>query len=322
MTMDKPSHIEVVVPCYNHAAFVEQTLRSIMQQTRSPEKLLVIDDGSTDDSAKVIEDALGDCPFACEFISRPNKGLSATLNEGLAKTRGDYFAYLGSDDLWLPEFLEARVALLESRPDAVLAHGNAYVIDADANIFECSSDYQTYVDDEARTLLDRSLGPISSTVCHRRSSVEKFGWNEASRLEDFELYLYLSYEGTFAFDPRVLSVARLHGNNASRDTDWMLEECLAAHRRVANRLKLDELHLKSVLAKTSLEYSLLFARKGRRSKAITLMVRNWATAPDLIKPIKVGALCLLPAGLKRIRDERNKQKVDERFKEVQKSLQR
>src|SRR5688572_16029222 len=109
----------VFVPCYNHSAFVEETLRSILGQTLAPDALLVIDDGSTDDSARIIEDVLKGCSFPCELISRPNRGLSATLNEGLAKTSGDYFAYLGSDDLWLPEFLEARVQLLERRPDAV-----------------------------------------------------------------------------------------------------------------------------------------------------------------------------------------------------------
>jgi len=312
----KARRVSAFVPCHNHAAFVGQTLRSIFGQKQFPDELLVIDDGSDDDSQKVIENALKDCPFPCELISRPNKGLSATLNEAFAKTSGDYFAYLGSDDLWLPEFLAARVELLESRPDAVLAHGNAYVIDADGRIFESSADWQTYIDDNARPLLDRAVAPISSTVCHRRSILEKFNWNEASRLEDFEMYLYLSYEGKFAFDPRTLSSARMHGTNASRDSEWMLEECLAAHRRVASRLGLSDRYLENVLSRTSLEYALLFARKGNSSKAISLMVRNWIKAPDIGKPIKVLGHCLLPASLKRARYEKNKQKAGERFKEM------
>ncbi len=309
----KIRRVSAFVPCFNHAAFVGQTLRSIFEQARFPDELLVIDDGSDDDSVKVIENVLKDCPFPCELISRSNKGLSATLNEAFAKTSGDYFAYLGSDDLWLPEFLAARIELLESRPDAVLAHGNAYVIDATARIFESSADWRTYVNDDARHLLNRGVAPISSTVCHRRSALEKYGWNEASRLEDFEMYLYLSYEGTFAFDPRVLSAGRIHVTNASRDTEWMLEECLMAHRRVAGHLGLHESHLKSVLAKTSLEYALLFARKGQRSKALSLLLSNWASAPDVIKPFKVLGHSLLPGGLKRFRAERQKEAAVQRF---------
>src|SRR2546423_83206 len=121
--------VSVVVPSYNHARFVEKCLRSIFRQTLRPSELVVIDDGSSDDSPRVIERVLKDCPVACEFVVRPNRGLAATLNEGLACTRGPYFAYLGSDDLWLPEFLAARVAQLAARPRAVVAYGHAYSID-------------------------------------------------------------------------------------------------------------------------------------------------------------------------------------------------
>src|SRR5215211_8634377 len=121
MPKDGPKHsqdarVAVVVPSYNHAPYVAAALRSVFAQTRAPARLLVIDDGSRDGSPQVIEDALKDCPFPCELIARGNRGLCATLNEGLAKTEGTYFAYLGSDDIWLPGLLEARVALLAQRP--------------------------------------------------------------------------------------------------------------------------------------------------------------------------------------------------------------
>ena len=78
--------------------------------------MIVIDDGSKDESVEIIKRVLQDCPFENEFISRENRGLCATLNEGFAKTSGEYFAYLGSDDLWLPEFLAESIELLEKRP--------------------------------------------------------------------------------------------------------------------------------------------------------------------------------------------------------------
>src|SRR5947209_8516008 len=109
------ARVSVVVPSYNHAPFVGAALRSVFRQTLQPAELLVIDDGSADDSPRVVEEMLKDCPFPCELIARANRGLCATLNEGLSKTRGRYFAYLGSDDLWLPDFLAARVPLLEER---------------------------------------------------------------------------------------------------------------------------------------------------------------------------------------------------------------
>src|SRR6266436_5228600 len=119
----EPAAVSVVVPSYNHAPFIEATLRSIIKQTLRPAQLLVIDDGSSDNSPAVIERVLSDCPFSCELVARGNRGLCATLNEGFEQTSGDYFAYLGSDDLWLPDFLDARVRLLETRPNALLAYG-------------------------------------------------------------------------------------------------------------------------------------------------------------------------------------------------------
>src|SRR5690242_19431645 len=96
----KADHLEarvsVDVPSYNHAQFVAMTLRSIMKQSCVPAELVVIDDGSTDDSPGTIEQTLKECPFPCELIVRSNRGLCATLNEGLERTAGDYFAYLGS----------------------------------------------------------------------------------------------------------------------------------------------------------------------------------------------------------------------------------
>ncbi|MCS7054106.1 MAG: glycosyltransferase family 2 protein, partial [Ignavibacterium sp.] len=102
--------INVFVPSFNHSSFIEQTLRSIFHQTLPPKKLLVIDDGSSDDSPKVIEKVLKDCPFEHYFIKRENRGLTKTLNEALSMLEdAEFFAYIGSDDIWFPEFLQKRI---------------------------------------------------------------------------------------------------------------------------------------------------------------------------------------------------------------------
>ncbi|HNU09464.1 MAG TPA: glycosyltransferase family A protein, partial [Pyrinomonadaceae bacterium] len=121
--------VTVVVPSYNHARFVERTLRSIFAQTLAPKNLIVIDDGSKDESVAVIEQTLRDCPFASELIVRENRGLCATLNEALSKTDSEYFAYISSDDLWFPGFLSSRSRMLNERPKAVLAYGYSFLID-------------------------------------------------------------------------------------------------------------------------------------------------------------------------------------------------
>lgn len=271
--------ISVVVPSYNHARYVARTLRSVFAQTHAPAQLLVIDDGSRDESARVIERALAACPFPCEFVARENRGLAATLNEGLARVAPSrYFAYLGSDDVWLPDFLRARVALLERRPRATLAYGHCHYIDAEDRATDCTTDWATYADGDARQMLWRGTGPHSPTVAYRRDALARYGWNEGARLEDYELYLLLAADGEFAFDPRALSAWRVHGENASRDLDFMMREWLAAQRRVAPRVGLSDSELARAQAALTWSCAENFARRGEKAKALGLLYHSWRGA--------------------------------------------
>jgi alpha-1,3-rhamnosyltransferase len=286
--------VSVVVPSFNHAAFVQTTLRSIFNQTQAPEQLLVIDDGSTDGSPEIIERTLQDCPFPSELIARNNRGLCPTLNEALAATNGDYFAYLSSDDVWLPEFLEARVSLLEDTPEAVLGYGHCFLIDAANQIIDCTLDWASYANGNAREmLLQETFAPMSPTVLYRRRPLENESWHEQAKLEDYDLYLRLSTIGDFAFDPRVLSAWRQHDHNTSRDLAWMIDARLAAQRRVADRLGLSagELeHYQRILQFAGAEDLL---RLGEKAKAFKLLSQSIAGAPSplaLLKPL--ARLCL------------------------------
>jgi alpha-1,3-rhamnosyltransferase len=270
--------VSVVVPSFNHAPFIETCLRSIFRQTHAPAELLVIDDGSTDNSPQIIERALRECPFPCEFLARRNRGLCATLNEGLERTSGDCFAYLGSDDVWLPEFLQARLALLEARPHAVLAYGHAYLIDEHDRIIDCTRDWAQYADGDARHMLLQAIAPMSPTVLYRRRALERHRWTEQARLEDYDLYLRLSVEGEFAFDPRVLSAWRQHSYNTSRDQVFMLDEQLKALRSAASRFGLGANELEWLQAALRFHRAEDFLRAGQKRAALGLMRHNLSGA--------------------------------------------
>ena len=263
----------VLVPSYNHAPFIERCLKSIIKQTFQPTKLLVIDDGSNDDSAKIIETVLRDCPFSSDLIVRENRGLCATLNEGFTGSSGKYFAYLGSDDVWLPKFLENRVRLLENRVNAILGYGNAFLIDEYDCVIDCSADWGIYPDGDARPMLFSGTAPLSSTVLYRRSAIINTQWNEQSKLEDYDFYLRLFDNGDFAFDREVLSAWRLHDHNTSDDLSLMLSECLSSQERHLAELAPKE--LEAVHNQTKLHYLTNFLRKGRKKSALTLIQQDW-----------------------------------------------
>jgi len=272
------SEISVLVPSYNHAPFVERTLRSIFAQTHAPKKLLVIDDGSKDESVEIITQVLRDCPFENEFIVRENRGLCATLNEGFEKTDEEFFAYLGSDDIWLPEFLEKQIALLNGRNNAVLAFGHAFLIDENDQIIDRTDNWTRFADGDALPFLLRGEIFSSPSVVYRRNALEKYKWNENSRLEDYELYLKLATENEFARNEEVLSAWRQHGANTSDNTPLMLEEMISAQNLLAENLKISREELDKIQTEVKFNSVANHIRQGHRREAAWLFLQNLSGA--------------------------------------------
>lgn len=279
----------VLVPSYNHAQFIEECLRSIIVQKLPPRKLLVIDDGSTDGSLKIIEKVVKDCPFDAELIARGNRGLCNTLNEGFDLSEGEFFAYLGSDDRWLPDFLASRERLLRESPDAVLGFGNCLMIDEAGNVTGSTADnfesQSMYVRSDPKEMLLTGMAPASPTVAYRRSFLSSGIWNDKARLEDYELYLKLSERGEFAFDPAVHSAWRVHDRNTSHDQAMMLEETLAAQARNAALLGLDGNGVEAARAATTFRHARIALQTGDKRRAFQLARSSWTgtNAATLIK---------------------------------------
>jgi alpha-1,3-rhamnosyltransferase len=308
--------VSVVVPSYNHAQFVQATLRSIMKQTLAPAELVVIDDGSNDDSPRLIERELRDCPFPCELIARENRGLCATLNEGFERTASTYFAYLGSDDLWLPGFLEARVRLLEARPRAVLAYGHAFFVDEENRVVDCTADWANYANGDVREMLLGTTAPMSPTVVYRRAaltSLDGHRWDPRSKLEDYDLYLRLCAVGEFAFDARVLSAWRRHGSNVSWDQTLMLVEQLLAQERAARKFGFTDEQVAELQRTTRFNRAEDFLRVGQKSRALSLMMNNWRGIKDSRAPARMLLRLLIPNSLMRRRAQRRQRSAFARY---------
>lgn len=300
------------VPSYNHAPFLEKCLRSIIDQTLKPKKLLVIDDGSKDGSPKIIERVLKDCPFDAELVVRANRGLCATLNEGFARSSGEYFAYLGSDDVWFSAFIAERVKLLDSHRDAVLGYGNALFLDENDEVFDSSAEWWNFPTD-AREMLRLGIAPISSTVFYRRWALEKYEWNEDSRLEDYEFYIKLCDEGEFAFDRQVLSVWRHHGYNVSGDMNLMLAEVLAAQKRNPEKLALDETNFDEIQRRVRFRYAGDFLQKGYKKDALKLAAKNWRGAASKTQVLKFSARMFVPMSVINLRRKIWREKMKNKY---------
>lgn len=308
--MDPPSQtnpptVSVVLPSYNHAPFVKQCLTSIFRQTLVPAELIVIDDGSRDDSLQVIEKTLNDCPFPSELYHRENKGLCRTLNEGLDRTKGEFFAYLGSDDIWLPGFLEARIGSLAADPSAAMAYGHCYIINEQNEIIGESEKAGIDEYPNARDRLLYGFTPTSCTVAYRKSFLARQRWNPEIRLEDYDLYLRLCGEGELIFDPRVLSAWRSHGYNTSADQEFMVREMVEAINRNADALGLDAAELKLVTGRRTIPLIDRYLAEGKRLKAARLFLDNLHGFPTTGRIIKKAAKLMLPSSAYGLRSRSN-----------------
>jgi alpha-1,3-rhamnosyltransferase len=295
--MDSPEKesqpsVFAVVPSYNHAPFVQGCLRSIIGQSLKPKKLLVIDDGSSDGSPAIIADVLKDCPFESELIARENRGLCSTLNQALELSDGEFFAYLGSDDVWLPSFLEQQTRLLRDRPTAVLAFSHAYLVDEHDRIFDSTAEWTDFADGDVRPMLLRGTVFSSPGVLYRRLCLMRHRWNEKSRLEDYEMYLRLSNEGHFARNRKVLSAWRQHGENASDDLRLILDEMIAAQRRTQPSDEVEAIQ-------TRLRFAAVenFVRYGYRYEAARLFVENLRGAGSALEVLRMAARLAMPQTL-------------------------
>ena len=269
---------------------------SIMAQTVPPMQLLVIDDGSQDDSPRIIEKILNDCPFPAELIVRGNRGLTRTLNEGFAKSSGKYFAYLGSDDYWFPEFLENRQRVLGESPDAGVVYGNSYIVDENDSIKDCTENWKLYAGGEIRSLLYAGCAPISSSVVYRRSAIESFFWDEDIQLEDYDCYLRILLDGVFAFDPQALSAWRQHGSNTSSDSEMIMRECLTAQTKNLQML-IDADELRKIQNSTKLQHLEVFLRKGKKREALRHMWQDETLFLSVLKSKRHVAKLIFPHAL-------------------------
>jgi glycosyltransferase involved in cell wall biosynthesis len=128
--MSPPSEptISVVIPCYNGARFIRETLESVRAQTRPVLEVIVVDDGSTDDSAAIAE-SFG--PLV-RVIRQPNQGESVARNRGIDEAKGDWIAFLDADDLWLPEKNEKQLTSLT--PGAIASCTGYYAFTDDNKV--------------------------------------------------------------------------------------------------------------------------------------------------------------------------------------------
>ena len=265
--------VSVIIASYNHGPYIEASILSVLQQSYPNVELLVIDDGSSDDSVERIRRLQAAHGF--DFRVQQNQGLSRTLNEAIARAKGELIAPFGSDDIMLRERLARQVAYLEGKPEVGICAGNIQEIDADGTFLAPPRALPLRRLDFEDVFLDRKPGAPAPTLLFRREALERVGgFDPEIRLEDLLIELKITRAG-FYLDilPDVLAQYRVHATNTYKNYRFMVENVLKTYAQFADHPAYAE-----VCARFR-NSMLLKAARGDRALALELLrglpLRYW-----------------------------------------------
>ncbi|SRR6266446_3527033 len=214
--------VTVVITCHNHGRFLRDAVGSVRRQTFTDLELIVVDDGSTDDTPAVA----ATLP-AARYIRQDHAGLSAARNSGWRASRGRYVSFLDADDRFLPQALQVGVTCAVMHPDAAFVSG--HYVDIDASGLRIPRRHQPCAtSNHYEELLRSNYIGMHATVLYRREALERLGGFDPSLAagEDYDLYLRVARQAPIVCHHELVAEYRRHDANMSLNAALMLSASL------------------------------------------------------------------------------------------------
>lgn len=214
--------VSVIIPTYNYGRFIGAAVQSVLDQTFRDCEIIVVDDGSTDNTAQVVSQ-FGD---RVTYLFQPNRGKSAARNRAIQEATGQWVAFLDADDRWLPSKIERQLEILKLTGEQAAVHSNFSIVNEDRSMHLY---WREQVPESVAKGLEASdlvlwnvVGTL--TVMVSRDKVLDVGGFDEGQLsaEDWDLWLRMGLAGLqFVYVDEPLAIYRRHGANMQRDIDRM-----------------------------------------------------------------------------------------------------
>lgn len=283
-----PPVVSVVVPAYNVAWCIRRAIDSVLAQDFGPCELIVVNDGSTDETAQVLA-AYGE---ALHPIHQSNRGMSAARNVGIKSARGMYIAFLDADDWWLPGKISRQVELMQSRPEIGFCSTAARVEDGEGqllNLWRCTHGSTQIL--ETLFAQNAAIAGGCSAVMARRSLFDRVGLFDETLggFEDPDLWMRLAAVSGYACIDETLAVILRREASVSRNLDSMRSAALRSMRKNRPLLPaaLQGRFWRNCLAGVYTDYAKPAYRAGRLGQAYADTLRAL-----VLSPFGRGRLCL------------------------------
>ncbi len=262
MTDSQPL-VTVIIASYNHAPYIEQSIQSVLDQTYPNIELLVIDDGSPDDSVERIQRLQHAHGF--DFRVQQNQGLTNTLNGAIARAKGSLIVPFGSDDIMMPDRIAVQVAYMDGKPEVGICAGNIELIDAEGNLFpekRQRRDVPFRRLDFEDMFLERKPYPPAPTLMIRREALDKVGgFDPQIRLEDLYIELKVTHAGYFIDGLNVVMARyRKHATNSYKNHRFMIDSILKTYALFSDHPLYDQVRYKFLNS--------MFLKTANRNRAL------------------------------------------------------
>jgi glycosyltransferase involved in cell wall biosynthesis len=302
--MTKAPLVSIITPSFNQASFLEQTIRSVLEQDYPNIEYLIADGGSTDGSPAIIKKYSDRLAW---WVSEKDHGQAEAINKGFARAKGEFIAWVNSDDYYQPGAISAAVAALQANPEAGFVFGNVQVVDKDGRILN-NLRYANW------TLADLMTFHIigQPAVFMRRSVLEKAGYLDLGYhfMLDHQLWLRMGAQAGIKYVPQLWAGAHYHedcknlsqaaefGKEAYRIVDWM--------RSTPELAENVAWLLPNILAGAERINAFYLLDAGEYARSFRSYWRGFLLAPDVIMPewYRMVYALLAPLGLQRLREKR------------------
>ena len=214
--MKEPVLISVIIPTYNKSQYLKEAIESVLNQTYKNIEIIIVDDGSTDNTEKIARSFQG---TRIIYFFQKNKGPAGARDSGIKKAQGEYVAFLDSDDLWLPEKLERQIEFMERNSEIGLLGTGCYEVDSGGKMIG-KKNFPTE-NNILQKILIKYNPFIQSSVTIKKEILDKVeGYDENfSESEDYDLWLRIAKYCQIANLPEPLVMKRYYPENLSPTKD-------------------------------------------------------------------------------------------------------
>ena len=215
--------VSVIIPTYNSAQYVVEAVESVLAQTWQDFEILVIDDGSTDETEQVLRRYKN----PVRYLHQSNGGVAVARNRGIQESRGRYLAFLDADDTWLPDKLEFQINELQKHPQTQACYSAFTIVDADLNPLGISRSQRQNSALEDLLTHGNIIGSICTVLCERSLFDEVGGFDpKLSQCADWDMWVRLAAHTEFLYLDEPLVTYRQHSTNMSRNAPLLEHDSL------------------------------------------------------------------------------------------------